>query len=73
MEKDGEEMLQAPQRDSPAAHGADYGKAAASQQPMEDCRDAEIYLQPVEKTHTRADGHPKETVISWETHAGAGS
>ncbi|RMC15457.1 hypothetical protein DUI87_07649 [Hirundo rustica rustica] len=40
---------------------------------MEDHRDAEMHLQPMEEAHARADGCPEEMVSPWETHAGAGS
>ncbi|RMC06486.1 hypothetical protein DUI87_15922 [Hirundo rustica rustica] len=36
-------------------------------------RDAEIYLQSMEETHTRAGGGLKESVTLWEAHAGTES
>lgn len=51
--------------DSPKARGAAHGEAAVLLQPTEDHMDAEINLQPVKETHTRAGGCPKEAVTLW--------
>lgn len=51
--------------DSPKDHGAAHGEAAVLLQPMEDHMDAEIHLQTVKETHTRAGGCPKEAVTLW--------
>lgn len=38
---------------------------------MKDHMDADIHLQPVKETHTRAVGCPKEAVTLWEACVGA--
>lgn len=59
--------------DSSAAHGADHGEGAVSSMSKRVHGDAEIYLQPMEEPHIRADGCPKEAVTLWKTYAGTGS
>lgn len=62
-EKDGQEVLQAPE--------VRFSFSLA--QPMVEHRNAEIRLQVMEETHTRAGGFLKEGLSPWETCAGEDS